>query len=388
MTRFTDENPDLFKRLAAVQRSISSTLDFTEALGLIVAGGLDLVGGEACLVLLRKGEEGLRVGAAQGVDPAAAKGFIGWMEESILQDLRLHFGYPASQEISALPLVSDLLLQGILVVVRREPLNGEETRILSALGEQAAATLKNAHLHETLAARDAGRQQELERSRKETAERDALLRAVARALQGPLRTLTDLGERFADERGAPPLPETQRALRVRLDADARRMDALIHDLLTYLHGASAEPRIVPVDLEGAVLAALARLETEIKRRGGLLGVESTNFKVLAERQTLVRVLSYLIANAFHLAGSLPKPQAEVRAELRNGFVRVSVRNTGPRSGEAEIPPSFDVLGRRHRAEDLSDTGIGLAIVRKGMERLGGRFGAGSQGEYWIELPAS
>ncbi len=173
-----------------------------------------------------------------------------------------------------------------------------------------------------------------------------------------------------------------------MDADVRRMDALIHDLLAYLQGTGEEPSLAPVDLEGAVLAALARLETEIKRRDGHLRVESTNFKVLAERRTLVRILSYLIANALHLTGPSPKPQVEVRAELRGGFVRIFVRNAGPRTGESDIPPSFDVLGRRHRAENPSDTGIGLAIVRRDMERLGGRCGAESAVELWIELPVS
>lgn len=377
------ENLALFKRLAVILRRISSSLDFTEALGLIVGSGLELVGADACLVLLRKGEEGLRVGSAQGVDPAAAGRFIGLMEESILQDLRVHFGYPASQEISATPLMSDLVLQGILVIIREAPLNDDETWLLTALADQAAITLKNAHLHEGLIARDAGHREDLDRTRNLARELDALLQSVVLDLQGPLRTLTGLAEH-----GEPTPPETPRTLRARADADARRMDALMHDLLAYLHVTRTEPRIAPVDLEGAVLAALARLETEIKRRDGLLRVGSTNFRVLAEQRTLVRILSYLIANALHRAEPSTKPQVEVRAELRDGFVRISVLNTGPRNGEADAPPSFDVLGKRHRADNPSDTGIGLAIVRRGMERLGGRCGAEAAVESWIELPAS
>src|SRR5436190_1923087 len=101
------ESLTLLKRLATINRTITTSLDFERALGLIAESGLELVGATACFVVLRDPAEVLRVVAARGVDPAIAARFLGSMEESVLEELRQFFGLDRPKSVSAFPVISD-----------------------------------------------------------------------------------------------------------------------------------------------------------------------------------------------------------------------------------------------------------------------------------------
>jgi signal transduction histidine kinase len=80
----------------------------------------------------------------------------------------------------------------------------------------------------------------------------------------------------------------------------------------------------------------------------------------------------------------------VRAEDRDGRARVWIEDHGIGVDPEHQERIFNVFERLHGGESYPGTGIGLAIVRKGMERIGGQAGVESQpGEgarFWIELP--
>jgi signal transduction histidine kinase len=86
------------------------------------------------------------------------------------------------------------------------------------------------------------------------------------------------------------------------------------------------------------------------------------------------------------------PHVRIDATLVDGHVRLSVRDNGigvPAEYQERI---FRVFERLHPLEAYPGTGIGLAIVRKGVERLGGRCGVesvpGNGSRFWVELPAA
>jgi signal transduction histidine kinase len=110
--------------------------------------------------------------------------------------------------------------------------------------------------------------------------------------------------------------------------------------------------------------------------------------VMAHAATLRQVLVNLIGNALKFVASGP-PQVRIRAEERpGGVVRVWVEDNGigiPAEFQERI---FQVFQRLHTTE-YAGTGIGLAIVKKGVERLGGRVGLESAprtgSKFWLEL---
>jgi len=385
-------NQDLFKRLAAITRTMTSSLDFEEALGLIVGSGLQSVEAAACLLLLREGEGALRICAAQGVDPTAAERFLEPMEESVIGKVRQYFGFSRLQGIAASPIMSNGVLQGILVVIRAAPFNSEETCLLSTLADQAAITLTNAHRHGSMISSAVTLQEEAAHSRKLARELEALIESVAQDLKMSLRTLTASGKLLLKERRERLLEGKGREHLIRIASDARKMETSIQDLLAYSRVVSPELSLESVDVEEAMSEALAELKPEIEGRGGLVRVAPSLLQVVAHRKTLVKALLNLLSNAVKFVSPGVEGSVEVKAELRGEFVRVSVLDNGIGIREEDQEGIFGVHQRLSREDDSPGTGMGLPFVLKGAERMGGRCGVesklGQGSSFWIELRAA
>jgi signal transduction histidine kinase len=105
------------------------------------------------------------------------------------------------------------------------------------------------------------------------------------------------------------------------------------------------------------------------------------------------VLANLLGNAIKFVRPGERPSARLWCESRPGrFVRISVSDNGIGVAAEHHKRIFNVFERLHGAEEYPGTGIGLAIVRRGVERMGGRFGlesaVGRGSTFWIDLPAA
>ena len=76
------------RRLAAINRAITTSLNFGKVLDLIVNNACELVHANVCLVLLLNQDELLTIKAARGVDASVVKDFTGRMEEDVLGQLK------------------------------------------------------------------------------------------------------------------------------------------------------------------------------------------------------------------------------------------------------------------------------------------------------------
>ena len=110
---------------------------------------------------------------------------------------------------------------------------------------------------------------------------------------------------------------------------------------------------------------------------------------LGHRATLTQVVVNLVANGIRFVEPGRVPVVRVSAERVNGTVRLWVEDNGIGIDPAHHDRIFGVFERLHRTEEYPGTGIGLAIVRKGVERMGGHAGVqsapGKGSRFWIEL---
>ena len=136
------------RRLAAINRAITTSLNFDEVLDLIVDNACDLVNAKLCLVLLLNQEERLTIQAARGVDASVVKDFAGRMEEDVLGHLKDSLPLGPAEKLVSFPIIGHQVLSGLLVVSRVQQLTPEERWQLSALADQAAIALRNAQLYE------------------------------------------------------------------------------------------------------------------------------------------------------------------------------------------------------------------------------------------------
>ena len=143
-----------------------------------------------------------------------------------------------------------------------------------------------------------------------------------------------------------------------------------------------------VDVREAVDEALHNLDEDIRTSEATVEVDAGLPQVKANRAVLVQVLTNLISNAIKFGGE--RPTVRVRAGASEGSARVWVEDEGIGIAPKHQERIFRAFERLHGVERYPGTGIGLAIVHKGIERLGGRVGVESQegkgSRFWFELP--
>jgi signal transduction histidine kinase len=114
--------------------------------------------------------------------------------------------------------------------------------------------------------------------------------------------------------------------------------------------------------------------------------------VLGNHASLAQCLSNLLDNAVKFVPSGAKAKVCVRAERYDSKVRLSVQDRGIGIPEAALSKVFEPFQRAHPDGGYEGTGMGLAVVRKSVQRMGGRVGVNSrdgQGStFWIELPSA
>src|SRR5258705_5178452 len=177
-----------FDRLAAINRAITTSLNFNEALRLIVDNATELFSADNTLLLLAEDDGVLRVRAAY-IDSEITSQFTGPMEESVIRDLARQLKLSPAKELVTVPIVAQGYLNGFLAIIRDSTLNAEEQWQLTALADQAAIALNNARRHE-LQTGEAIRQRD---------ESLAALRESNRKINNILESITDLYYRLDRE---------------------------------------------------------------------------------------------------------------------------------------------------------------------------------------------
>jgi signal transduction histidine kinase len=167
------------------------------------------------------------------------------------------------------------------------------------------------------------------------------------------------------------------------------MDKLILDLLDYGHISHMSLHFESVSLQKAVARTLRDLHAAIESSHAVVQVDALPDDVRADFQLLQRVLASIIANALQFPKPNEPPRIRIWSEERGGTVRLWVRDEGigiPPEYQEKVFGPFQTLAAPHPEH----TGIGLAIVRKCIERMRGRVGVeskpGSGAAFWIELP--
>jgi signal transduction histidine kinase len=177
----------------------------------------------------------------------------------------------------------------------------------------------------------------------------------------------------------------------RIERAAKYMDLLLLDLLQYSRLSSCELDLLKVDIDAAVGDVLASIEPEINERKAEIQVRRPLGNVVAHPATLRQVLYNLISNSLKFVGPQQPPRVELWAEPRGGVVRVWVADWGIGIPVQYHKKIFGLFQRLHSQEAYPGTGVGLALVRKGIERMGGRIGVDAQESqgtrFWFELPA-
>lgn len=220
-------------------------------------------------------------------------------------------------------------------------------------------------------------------------ELEAFTYTIAHDLRAPLRSVHRFSEVLLDEYGAT-LEEAGKDYARRIISGAERMDALIGDLLEYSR--LGESEIKPRRLSPSEIAAEVCRAPEGSTPAPDVTVDAGIPDMIADPVLLSQVLRNLCSNALKFTRPGHAARVRVSGTRRGERVVLSVSDNG-----IGIPPEsrgklFKVFERLGAAKDYPGTGIGLAIVRRAVERMGGDCGVESEdgggSRFWIAIPAA
>lgn len=221
-------------------------------------------------------------------------------------------------------------------------------------------------------------------------ELDAFAHTVAHDLKNPLATLYGrLG--LLRMQLAPSHDTTLIHHAAEANAAASRLSGIIDDLLLLAGVRQQQVQLAPLDMRTVVAEALDRLEDLLGHSDAQVSQPATWPTAIGYAPWVTNVWSNYIGNAAKYAGS--HPRIELGAELTPGgnYVRFWAQDHGPGLSEAQQAALF-VPFTRISSIRVKGHGLGLSIVRRIVEKLGGQVGVESQpghgARFWFDLPPS
>jgi PAS domain S-box-containing protein len=206
------------------------------------------------------------------------------------------------------------------------------------------------------------------------------LRSPVRAMQGYARAvIEDFGDR---------LDPIGREYLERIVRSSTRMDRLIQDILTFSRISRREIQLQPVGLEKLVREIIQQY-AEMQSPQAEIAVASPLHDVIGHEPSLSQAISNLLNNAVKFVRPGTIPHVQISTDRVDGSVKLWVADNGIGIHPQYQHRLFGLFERIHPEKKYDGTGIGLAIVRRAVERMGGKAGMESDGihgsRFWIQL---
>lgn len=293
------------------------------------------------------------------------------------------------------PLISQNSLIGSLNFGAYEPhvFHEEHVEIVRELADVLAVAIQQARLLEQvqrhavdLEKRVIERTNELEAKNREM---ETFTYSVSHDLKAPLRGIDGYSKLLLDDYGDR-LDEDGKEFLMTIRKATGQMHQLISDLLAYSRLERRTLNTSQIDLPSLVQSIVAERQGEINERDVLLTIDIPCQRVSAEVEGLSQALRNLLDNALKFTQNIATPSIEIGGQETETSCILWVRDNGIGFDMRYHDRIYDIFQRLHRTEDYPGTGIGLALVRKVMQRMGGRTWAesspGAGAAFYLEIP--
>jgi signal transduction histidine kinase len=214
--------------------------------------------------------------------------------------------------------------------------------------------------------------------------------SIAHDMRAPLRTMNNFAGFLCSEESER-LSEQGREYLQRIMTGAERLDALINDVLDYSRVSKGEVRLERVSLSEVVSHTIGEYP-HLQAKAALIEVREPLHPVIGNSSLLRQCISNLLGNALKFVAKEQRPHVVVRTEPAGKRVRLWIEDNGIGIPADERKNLFGLFHRLSTSTGYPGTGVGLATVKRAMERMNGTVGVESEGgagsRFWIELPAA
>lgn len=217
-------------------------------------------------------------------------------------------------------------------------------------------------------------------------EMEAFSYSVSHDLRSPLRSLDGYSRALLEDYGGD-LPEGAKVYLDKIARAARRMDSLTQDVLAYTRATRCEMEITAVDLDD-IFAEVIEQYPALGASADRITIRRPLGRVMGHSPSLIQCFSNLLGNAVKFVPETRIPEIEVLSETSGRFLRVYVKDNGVGIDPKHHARIFRMFERAAKKQ-FAGTGIGLAIVKKAAERMGGAVGVvstpGLGSQFWVDL---
>jgi signal transduction histidine kinase len=231
--------------------------------------------------------------------------------------------------------------------------------------------------------------------------------SITHDLRAPLRAIRSFAQILGEECLACGRPVAQDHIH-RITSAAARMDKLIQDVLQYSRLARSELKLAPVNVQ-ELLRGIIETYPAFQPPQVEIQIEGPLPRLLGNEAALTQCFSNLLGNAIKFIAPGTRPQVRIWADVQKAesatadntqtatrprpspllSVRLWFADNGvgiPKEAQERILKMFQRLDKSY-----DGTGVGLTVVRKAVEKMGGRVGLESEpgrgSRFWVELKA-
>lgn len=222
-------------------------------------------------------------------------------------------------------------------------------------------------------------------------ELDSFTHSMSHDLRLPLQTIKGYASLLMTEMDTRLDPGGRKSIR-RIIEGVDLLDELIASLLAYSRLTRVEINLSPTDLNTVVENALNLLETHLRANRARVEVAGPLPEVVGHRTVLLQVLENLVSNAVKFPREGVPPRVKIWAEKKGLLIRLWVEDNGVGIAPEDHQRIFLPFERLPNGRLVQGCGVGLALVRKGVERMNGQVGvqseSGQGSRFFVELPAA
>jgi PAS domain S-box-containing protein len=213
--------------------------------------------------------------------------------------------------------------------------------------------------------------------------------SVSHDLRAPLRAI-EAYTRFLAEDHAAQLDAEGQDFLAKISRNVSRMNRLINDVLALSRLARAEMTLRRIRLR-SLIEEIIEQNPHFQSPAAEIKLEVAH-DLIGDEVSLSQAITNLLNNAVKFVRPGVKPVVRVWTEARGHEVRIWIEDNGIGIKPDQLGKLFGMFQRLSTTHAYEGTGIGLAIVRKAVERMGGSAGAESDGEngsrFWIQLKSA